>query len=132
MADSLAEVIFHKLHQDSFQFGSNDEVMVSRVFFDVLIRGKLIQDLFANVKQAVGASARSDPLELTRPRGQRDVFQYRGLARCIERYFRRIAGACEDAYCSHGGRRERRRDVVIVIRLWCSFSTAEDMAIRDS
>jgi hypothetical protein len=127
-ADSLAEVIFHSLHQDSLEFGSNEAVMVSRVFFDVLIRGKLIQDLFANVKQAVGASARSDPLEVTSPRGQRGFFHYRELTRCIEQYFRRIAGACEDAYCGDGAHRERRRDMVIVIRSWCSFSTGEDVA----
>ena len=123
MADSLAEVIFHRVHLDSLEFGSNDEIIVSRVFFDVLIQGKRLTDLFANVKQVAGTDAGSALLEVTRPAGQLGLITHRGLAHCIEQYFRRIVIA-------HGGERDTNRgsmrDAMIALRSSCRFSTVDD------
>jgi hypothetical protein len=48
------KVTFHEVIQDSQVFGSNDEHMVSRVFFSLEVDGKRPGDFYADLKQAVG------------------------------------------------------------------------------
>ena len=49
------KVIFRKCIQDSQDYGSDDEHMTSRVFFDLEIDGKIFKDLCADLKQTVGS-----------------------------------------------------------------------------
>ena len=51
-----AKITFHELIQDSQDYGSNDEHMVSRVFFDLEFDGETKRGLYAHVKQPVGSS----------------------------------------------------------------------------
>ena len=56
---AIATITIHKLIQDSQDYGSNDDHMVSRVFFDVEVEGKKYSDLYADIKQPIGGSSRA-------------------------------------------------------------------------
>jgi len=62
-----AKISFRELIQDSQDYGSDDEHMVSRVFFDFEIEGSVHSNLYADVKQPVGSSFETAPLEVSRP-----------------------------------------------------------------
>jgi hypothetical protein len=49
-----AKIHLQQLVQESQEFGSNDEHMESRAFFDLMIDGKLHQNLYCDVKQYGG------------------------------------------------------------------------------
>ena len=50
-----AKLVFHKCIQDSQDYGSDDERMVSRVFFTLTVAGNEHPDLYADIKQTVGS-----------------------------------------------------------------------------
>src|SRR4029077_11625065 len=66
-----AKVTFRKLIQDSQEYGSNDEHIVSREFFDLEIGGKRHSDLYVDIKQPVGSDFETAPLEVGPPHDHR-------------------------------------------------------------
>ena len=64
-----AQILFHKCFQNAQEYGSNDEYLVSRVFFSFLLPDKRIDDLYVDVKQTVGATFESGTLEIGLPQG---------------------------------------------------------------
>jgi hypothetical protein len=86
-----ATVHFKELIQDSQDYGSDDEHMVSRVFFDLQVDDKKYPGAYANVKQAVGAVA-SDPLEVFPPAGYAGPFDHQKFQAEVEKYFRSLVG----------------------------------------
>jgi hypothetical protein len=87
------KLTFSRIHQDSQELGSSDEHMVSRVFFDLLVGKVLHRDLYADVKQTVGTSYETAPLEVSFPhsfKGPLNYGQFRGL---VETYYRRAVGS---------------------------------------
>ena len=72
------KVKFNSLLQDSQDLGSDDEHMVSRVFFDLEFRGETFIGLHADVKQTVGARFESAPLEVSKPDGYHGPFPVPG------------------------------------------------------
>ena len=92
MAKCHVEVTLIKCVQDSQEFGSNDEHMVSRVSFRIGRQGEPAQDGFADVKQTVGSSYASGPLEVGRPQGYRGPVDYGHFQREVEAYYRSLVG----------------------------------------
>jgi hypothetical protein len=92
MANSRAQVTFQRLIQDSQDYGSDDEHMVSRVFFDLEVEGQQYSGLYADIKQPVGASFESDPLEVSKPSGYEGPFNYEAFRDAAETYYRGIVG----------------------------------------
>lgn len=88
-----AKVTFHRCIQDSQEYGSDDEHMVSRLFFTLEVEGKAPIDLEADIKQTVGSSYQTGPLEVASPRGYKGPFNYEGFRECAERYFRGLLGS---------------------------------------
>ena len=52
---------FQRCVQDSQEFGSDDEHMVSRVFFGLEIGGNAYHDLHVDIKQTVGSEFEGGP-----------------------------------------------------------------------
>lgn len=94
-----AKLFFLRIHQDSQELGSTDEHMVSRVFFDVLVRKKLHRGLYADVKQTVGTSYESAPLEVSFPPGFKGPLNYRQFRAFVEAYYRRAVGPTGMGLC---------------------------------
>lgn len=86
---SKLELIFTKCIQDSQEYGSNNEHMVSRVFF--LVDGKEYQ---CNLRQPYGESFsyEKDPIEVDPPEGLEDVVNYGQFRDEVEKYYRSLVG----------------------------------------
>jgi len=90
---ATATVFFTRLVQDSQDYGSDNEHMVSRVFFDLDIDGKRYPGLHANIKQVIGTSFEIGPLEVSAPIGYDGPFNQHEFQRSVERYYRGLIGA---------------------------------------
>jgi hypothetical protein len=87
----IAQIMFHKLIQDSQDYGSNDEHMVSRVFFDMKIEDKVYTD-YANIKQPIGSNYEATPLEISKPINYNGPFNYQAFRDITEKYYRHLVG----------------------------------------
>jgi len=91
-AMAKAKVLFRELIQDSQDYGSDDEHMVSRVFFDLEIDGKKYKGIYADVKQPVGSSFESAPLEVSIPENYKGPFNFEAFRNVVEQYYRSLVG----------------------------------------
>jgi len=82
---------FRELVQDSQNYGSDDQHMVSRVFFDLQVGDKRYPRAHANIRQKVGAVA-TDPIEVSAPAGYTGPFDRERFQVEVEQYFRGVIG----------------------------------------
>jgi hypothetical protein len=89
------KLTFHECVQDSQDYGSNDEHMVSRVFFTLEVDGKTVEGLHVDIKQSAGANYETGPIEVTPPHGAhyRGPFNYAAFRDEVEKYYRGLVGA---------------------------------------
>ncbi len=91
---ATVKVLFHEILQDSQEFGSDNEHMVSRVFFSVEVNGQRFDQLYADIKQTVGSSYETAPLEMSSPRGgYKGPFNSDEFQRAAEGYYRKYIGS---------------------------------------
>lgn len=88
-----AKIIFHRLIQDSQDYGSNDEHMISRAFFSVDVEGDVTEDAYVDIKQPVDADFDSTPLEVSKPVGYSGPFNYEVFRQAAEGYYRSLVGS---------------------------------------
>ena|SRR5438132_3779599 len=105
-----AKVTFKKLIQDSQDFGSNDDHMVSRIFFDLEYGGKVHRDLQVDIKQSVGGNIERDPIEVGRTKGYSGPGNYAVFRTEAEKYFRSTVGAAGSGIRISGGSNIRMRN----------------------
>ncbi len=89
-------ITFLKCEVNSQEFASDDEHMVSRVFFTLEVNGRELTGLHCDVKQIVGAKFESDnPLEVGPPdlASYPGPFNHQAFSLEVERYYRELAGA---------------------------------------
>jgi hypothetical protein len=80
--------------QDSQDLGSNDDHMVSRLFFNLTIGDQHYPGLHVDVKQTVGSSFETAALEVSHPVGYRGPMNHEALRTIVEDYYRsQIGGA---------------------------------------
>ena len=87
------KLVFTKIIQDSQDYGSDDDHMISRVFFDLEARGLVYRDLYADVKQTVGTDYETAPLEVSFPRGYKGPLDYAAFREHVETYYRGAFGS---------------------------------------
>lgn len=87
------KVIFNKLVQDSQEYGSNDEHMVSRAYFDLEIGGEKYPNLFTNIKQTVGSKLSDENIEVSSPVGYSGAFNYDGFRKAVIDYYGKCFGS---------------------------------------
>jgi hypothetical protein len=83
-----ALLIFNTIIQDSQEFGSSNQHMVSRVFFDLRIGADLHTGLAADVKQRVGDDHEHAPLDVSMPQSLAGSISYEDFRDFVERYYR--------------------------------------------
>ena len=71
-----AMIQFHKCVQDSQDYGSDEEHMVSRVFLTLEAEDQTYPNLTVDIKQAVGEPFEGGVLEVSRPRGYHGSLDY--------------------------------------------------------
>src|SRR5882672_7037844 len=105
-----AIVTFTKCIQDSQDYGSDDEHMASRIFFDLEVDGQPRLGLHVDVKQVVGSSYETGDIEVGRPVGYRGPFNYIAFRDAVERYFRSLVGSAGSGIRITGGSNIRMRN----------------------
>jgi len=92
-------VTFRELHQDSQEYGSDDEHMVSRVRVDIAVDRNDRGSFTVNLKQTVGSDFETGLIEVTRPADAKTGKPYAGpfdqerFADEARKYFRGLVGS---------------------------------------
>jgi hypothetical protein len=86
-------VTFIKCIQDSQEYGSDDEHMVSCVVFTIEVDGENSGEFCADLKQTVGDSYETGAIEVGRPAGYKGPFNQQEFSKCAEQYFRSLVGS---------------------------------------
>ncbi len=97
---SKLELIFSKCIQDSQEYGSTNEHMISRIFFS--IDGKEYE---CNVRQPYGEnfSFENDPIEVESPEELKKLINYGQFRDEVENYYRKMVGANANGIRIQGG-----------------------------
>jgi len=103
-------VTFEKLHQDSQDYGSDEEHMISRAFCDISFQGKTLSECTVDLKQTVGSDFEKDPLEVSNLRGYEGPIDSSEMRNCAESYFRLAVGRYGTVFRIEGGSNVRMRD----------------------
>jgi len=122
-----AKVTFLKCVQDSQDYGSDDEHMVSRVFF-VLEIGEKKFDTHADIKQAVGSDYETGPVEVGQPANYRGPFNYTAFRNAAEKYYRSLVGSSGRGIRIEGGTNIRMRNNTFVQTMITEFEVTEGSA----
>ncbi len=93
-------VNFTRCVQDSQEYGSTDDHMVSRVFFTIETEGRSVP-CYADLKQTVGSDYLKGDIEVAPPKTQKDEKPYRGPFN--HEAFREQATAYYRAYVGSSG-----------------------------
>jgi len=109
-----ATVHFHQCIQDSQDYGSDDENMVSRVFLTLEAGGKTYPNVMVDIKQTVGAKFESSPLEVGPPKGYNGSYNYAAFRQLVERYYRGLVGSKGHGIRIDGGSDIRMRNTTFV------------------
>jgi hypothetical protein len=86
------KIYFFKCIQDSQEYGSDNEYMVSRVFFNVDINGKVKNNLYSDIKQTVGSKYSREFIEVRLPDGITGPFNYEDFANAARDYYLQMCG----------------------------------------
>lgn len=123
-----AKLAFHKCIQDSQDYGSDDEHMVSRVFFTFTVAGKEHPDLYADIKQTVGSDFETGPIEVSGPHGYTGPINYQAFRDTVEKYYRTLVGSQGRGIRISGGRNIRMRDNRFIQEMSFEFDVDESAA----
>ena len=106
------EIIFNKVIQDSQEYGSDNEHMISRVFFT--FDGK---EFSCNVRQPYGESFsfEKDPIEVDSPEDLKNMINYGEFRDEVEKYFRMAVGSNARGVNIDGGKNIRMKNNTIII-----------------
>ncbi len=121
----MAEIMvtFHRCHQDSQEYGSDDEHMVSRVFFSLEVDGQPKGEFYAGLKQVVGDDFETGAIEVGLPVGYEGPFSYGEFTKAATTYFRSLVGSKGSGIRIEGGRNIRMRDNQFVQEAQFRFTT---------
>ena len=84
------KITFQKCIQDSQEYGSNDEHMVSKVFFNIEVDGENKGEFSADVKQIVCRNYETTPLEVGIPKDYKEPLNYQVFRQAVEDYYRSL------------------------------------------
>lgn len=88
-----AKIIFLKLIQDSQDYGSDDQYMVSRAFFTVESEGNVSEEAYVDIKQTIDSDFETTSLEVSKPVGYSGPYNYEAFREAAEGYYRSLVGS---------------------------------------
>ncbi len=98
----IANITFFRCVQDSQEAGSDDEHMISRLFYTLEIDGNEFS-LYADIKQTVGSDYETAPLEVSFSVDYKGSFNYECFRQCAEKYYRSLVGSSVSGIRIQGG-----------------------------
>lgn len=120
-----ARVTFHKCLQDSQDLGSDDEHMVSRVFFTLEIDGKKFDDLYVDLKQSVGSDFKKGIIEVSSPKGYKGPFSYLAFQEGVTKYYQSLVGSQGRGIRIQGGGKVRMRNNTFIQEMTIEFEVGD-------
>ncbi len=90
MVQAKAKVTFRTCIHDSLEYGSDDEHVVSRVFFTLEIRDKRYGGLYVDIKHAAGIELESEQLEVGKLVGYEGPFNDKAFQNAVKKYYRNL------------------------------------------
>jgi hypothetical protein len=124
MANALVK--FTRLIQDSQDYGSDDEHMVSRAFFDLTIGENTYENLSVDIKQQVGSNFETSPLEISKPNGYNGPFNHQAFQGAVEKYYRSLVGSSGSGIRIVGATNIRMRNNTFMQEMNTQFSVQKD------
>lgn len=126
-AMSVVRINFVKCHQDSQEFGSDDEFMVSRLYFTVAVDGGEAHEAHCDIKQVVGSNYETGSLEVGRIVGVKEPVNYEGFRVAAEQYYRKLVGADAMGIRIEGGSANiRMQNNVFVVSMMVEIDGGSD------
>ncbi len=122
---SRITVNFTKLIQDSQDYGSDDEHMVSRAFFTIAIDDNNPVESHVNIKQIVGSDFETAPLEISTPNNYKGPFDFEAFSKATESYYRSLVGSLGSVIHISGGSNVRMRNNTFIQQNSVSFEAFE-------
>ena len=119
-------VHFDRCTQDSQDYGSDDQHMVSRVFLRIDCEGRRYTGLHADVKQAVGSDFETEPLEISGPHDYVGSLNYRAFREAVEDYYTSLVGSSGSGIRIAGGGNIRMRDNTFIMPRSYAIPVADD------
>jgi hypothetical protein len=90
MVQAKAKITFRMCVHDSLEYGSDDEHVVSRVFFILEIKDKRYGGLYVDIKHAAGSELESEQLEVGKPVGYEGPFNDKAFQDAVKKYYRNL------------------------------------------
>jgi len=115
------KISFQRCVQDSQEYGSNDEHMVSRVFFNMEVDGATKRDFSVDVKQVVGGDYETTPLEVSVPENYKGP--YEPFRQAVENYYRGLIGSSSHGIRISGGSNIRMYNNIFAVTKIVEFDT---------
>jgi hypothetical protein len=123
---AIIKILFHRALVDAQEYGSNDEFMVSRVFFSIEDTRGQHNDLYVDVKQTVGSDFESAPLEIGIPKVYDKAINYERFRNAIESYYRKLIGSQGRAIHVQGKGKVRLFNTTLILPLTISIESDPD------
>jgi len=83
-------VMFHRVVQDSSEFGSTETLSVSRVYFDLEVDGEKFSDLYVNVEEAIGSTHGDEEIIVGRLVNAPGSIDRKAFERAVRTYYQNL------------------------------------------
>ena len=120
-----ATIRFEGCIQDSQEYGSDDEYMISRVFFSIVAGGKAYQGLSVDIRQSSGGDYETGAIEVGRPNAYAGPMNYNAFAEAVEHYYRSLVGSKGTGIRIEGAKNVRMRDNKFIKTAFAEFEYAD-------
>lgn len=88
----VATIAFRRCVVNSSAYGSDDEHIGSRVFFDLQLEDEAYANVSVDVRQLVREGAEREPLLVSHPKGYEGPFNFQVFQCLVEFYYRQAVG----------------------------------------
>ncbi len=98
----IATVAFRRCIINSPEFGSNEDHVGSRVFFDLSVADEGYANLYVDIRQLVREGTEHEPLLVTHPSNYSGPFNFQVFQGLVEFYYRHAVGGKWGMFGMHG------------------------------
>lgn len=110
------KVNFESCVHDSEDYGSDDQHIVSRVFFSIRCEGLRYSGLHADIKHPLDGDFETASLEITVPHGYDGPISHEGFRRAVVQYYTMLVGDGEVGIHSGNGTLRMRNHTYLLPR----------------
>ena len=120
-----ATLAFRRCIVNCSQFGSDEEHVGTRIFFDFLIEDAAYANVYVDVRQLVRDEMENESLLVSRPEGYDGPLNFQVFQSLVEFYYRQAVGAKWGMF-GNTGLRMRLEDWVIEYEMLVQFEVFDD------